>query len=126
MGTRILLVGRYKLLQSGLAHIIAEAPGAEVIGAVNNWGEAQALMTHTRPNVIIVDHESTELDEADLTPLLEAELQTNAAHPQLKVIYLTLADNKMIIHDRLEVTNVTPVDLLLALQIPEEKSEATL
>ncbi len=67
-------------------------------------------MAQKHPDILIVDHDSAQLRETDLTPLLENEEQN------IKVIYLTLAQNKMIIHNRQQIANVTASDLLQALQ----------
>ncbi len=90
-----------------------------VVGTVRTWEEARQVMAQKHPDIIIVDHDSAHLREPDLAPLLENEEQA------IKVIYLTLAQNKMVIHNRQQVTNVTATDLLQALQTPDLGLEDT-
>ena len=60
--------------------------------------------------MLIVEQEAADLYENDLTPLLDM-----AGHT-MKIIYLTLAESRMIIHDRQEVDGATVEHLLQALQ----------
>ena len=110
--TRILLIGQGIFLD-GLTHILGEQTGVEIIGAVSDWAAARQTLRRRQPETIIVDHTNAELRAADLSPLLEND------YPSIKVIYLTLADNKMVIHDRKQVSGATMRDLLQALQLPE-------
>ena len=109
MKTRILLVGE-GLFQEGLSHFLAGQTSLKIIGGVGSWQEVQSLFAQESPHIIIVDHASAQLREVDLAPFLDSNLEN------LKVIYLTLSDNKMIVHNREEITNATPADLLNALQ----------
>jgi len=108
MKTRVLLVGE-GLFQEGLTHILADHPALEIIAGVGSWQEARAHIAQEQPDIIIVDHANAQLREADLAPLL------NSGAENLKVVYLTLAENKMIVHNRQEIINATPTDLLQAL-----------
>jgi DNA-binding NarL/FixJ family response regulator len=105
MTSRVLLIGR-GLFLDGLAHLLAEQPAVEVAGAVSAWSQAHQMMKEMHPDVVIVDHAAPELREHDLAPLLETE------SPKFKVIYLTLADSKMIVHDRQQLSAATIHDLL--------------
>lgn len=111
MKTRVLLIGQGIFLD-GLNHILAELSSLEIIGAVGNWEEAHQTLRNQQPDIVIVDHANAELRAADLSPLLEND------YPAIKVIYLTLAENKMVIHDRRQVSGVTMDDLLRALTNP--------
>lgn len=118
MATRVLIIGRHTLFHDGLHHLLAELSSLTVVGTAGSWEEARQIMVRKHPNILIVDHDSAELREADLAPLLESEEQ------DIKVIYLTLAQNKMVIHNRQQVADVTAIDLLNALQMPDRGSEA--
>jgi DNA-binding NarL/FixJ family response regulator len=109
MKTRILLIGKGIFLD-GLTRILEEQSSLDVIGAVRNWADARQLLDNQAPDIIIVDHANAELRASDLSPLLESDF------PTIKVIYLTLAENKMIVHDRKQISGATMVDLLQALQ----------
>jgi DNA-binding NarL/FixJ family response regulator len=116
MKTQILLIGQGIFLD-GLNHILAEKSSLEIIGAVDSWGQAHATINDQQPDIIIVDHANADLRVSDLSPLLENN------YPKIKVIYLTLADNKMVIHDRRQISGATVKDLLKALQSPEPGEE---
>ncbi len=111
MATRVLIIGRYTLFHDGLSHLLGEQSSLTIVGRARSWEEARQMVAGKHPNVLIIDHDSAELREADLMPLLENEEQ------DIKVIYLALAQNKMIIHNRQKIANVTAVDLLNALQM---------
>jgi response regulator of citrate/malate metabolism len=117
MNTRILLIGQ-GLFLDGLTHILSEQPNTEIIGAVSSWKAAENLVAERQPDIIIVDHNEEELRETDLAPLLENQIAS------VKVIYLTLAANKMIIHNRQQFDDVTMPDLLKALGSSDEGGTA--
>jgi DNA-binding NarL/FixJ family response regulator len=112
MATRVLIIGRHHLFHDGLIHLLDDQQDLEVVGAVENWDKAREIMSQAQLDVLIVDHEAAELRENDLSPLLEN------LDRDIKVIYLTLAQNRMIIHKRQQVANVTAEDLLVAVQAP--------
>jgi hypothetical protein len=108
MPTRVLLVGR-GLFRDGLERTLAHEPTITVVGSADTWREAQVLVAQLKPDVLIVDHAATALRQADMTPVLGTEAQA------LKVIHLTLAENKMVVYDQRQVTDVSLIDLLSAL-----------
>lgn len=120
MAIRVLIIGRHHLFHDGITHLLGEQSDLIVVGSVNNWDEARKMMVHEQPDVLIIDHESAELHENDLAPLLEN------ADRDIKVIYLTLAQNKMVIHKRQQIVDVTAVDLLQAVQAPSAGEEASI
>lgn len=108
MKARILLIGQ-GLFLDGLTRILSEQPGTEVIAAASTWAEAHSIVDQENPNIVIVDHDEPDLRETDLAPLLEGDTSS------LKVIYLTLSANKMIVHNRQQWTDVSVPDLIHAL-----------
>ncbi len=109
MPTRVLLVGR-GLFRDGLERTLAHEPTIAIVGSANTWQAAQALVTQLKPDVLIVDHAAKSLRQVDITPVLAATTST------LKVIHLTLAENKMVVYDQRQVANVSLTDLLQALK----------
>lgn len=103
-----LIVSAHPLFREGIARLLGEQ--ARVIGAVNSWQEVQGLALTQAPNVIIVDHDSKDLEEKDLTPLLWPDAD------DLRVIYVTLAGDKMTVHERHQVIGASEADLLRALK----------
>ena len=109
MPTRVLLVGR-GLFRDGLERALAHEPTVAVVGSADTWQAAQALVTQLKPDVLIVDHAAKALRKVDMTPVLETDA------PTLKVIHLTLAENKMVVYDQRQVADVSLTDLLSALK----------
>lgn len=114
MNTRILLIGQ-GLFLDGLTRILFEQPDIKIIAAVRNWDEAHEILDQEHPNIVIVNHDEPELRQSDLDPLLESDMTS------LKVIYLTLTSNMMVVHNRQQLTDVSIPDLVDALQFPGKK-----
>ncbi len=109
MKTRILFVGE-SLFQEGLSHILPDQPALENIARAGSWQELRSRMSQEQPDIIIVDHTNALLRKADLAPLLDFGALN------LKAVYLTLTENRMIVHNRQEIINATPSDLIQALR----------
>ncbi len=120
MAVRVLIIGRHHLFHDGITHLLGEQSDLVVVGKARSWERARKIMVQEQPDVLIIDHDAAELHEDDLAPLLEN------VDRDIKVIYLTLAKNKMIIHRRQQVANVTAVDLLQAIQAPATGEESPL
>ncbi|MCB9419828.1 MAG: response regulator transcription factor [Ardenticatenaceae bacterium] len=120
MAIRVLIIGRHHLFHDGITHLLGEQSNLVVVGSVRSWNKAREIMAREQPDVLIIDHDSADLHENDLAPLLET------ADRDIKVIYLTLAQNRMIIHKRQQIVNVTADDLLQAVQSPTSGEEAVI
>jgi DNA-binding NarL/FixJ family response regulator len=120
MAVRLLIIGRHHLFHDGITHLLGEQSDLVLVGRARSWEKAREIMNREQPDVLIIDHDAADLHEGDLAPLLENIEQ------DIKVIYLTLAQNKMIIHRRQQVVNVTAVDLLHAIQTPAAGDETSL
>lgn len=103
-----LIVSAHPLFREGIARLLGNQ--ATVVGAMSNWQEVQGLGLSQAPNVIIVDHDSSSLQEKDLAPLLWPDAD------DLRVIYVTLAGDRMTVHERRQVSGAGEADLLRALK----------
>ncbi|HSN75298.1 MAG TPA: cytochrome c oxidase subunit II [Anaerolineae bacterium] len=103
-----LIVSAHPLFREGIARLLGEQ--AVVVGSVASWQEVQGLGLDQAPDVIIVDHDSSDLQEKDLTPLLWPDAD------DLRVIYVTLSGDKMTVHERHQVAGAGEADLLRALK----------
>ena len=110
MTTKVLLIG-HGVFHDGLERLLAEQSTMSIVGTSDTWTEAQEMVAQLRPDVLIVEQEAADLYEDDLTPLLDMQGHT------MKIIYLTLAESRMIIHDRQEVDGATVDHLLEALHV---------
>ena len=109
MATTVLLIG-HGIFHDGLERLLAEQPHMSIIGTAGNWEEAQQVMAREQPDVLIVEQETANLYEDNLSPLLDMKGDA------LRIIYLTLAESKMVIHDRQQVNGATVDTLLEVLQ----------
>ena len=114
MNARILLVGQ-GLFLDGLSRILSEQSDDIIIAAVSDLENARKIINQENPDIVIVDHDEPDLRHSDLAPLLESQ------DLSLKVIYLTLSSNKMIVHNRQQLVDVSVPDLITALQLPEDR-----
>jgi cytochrome c oxidase subunit 2 len=105
---RVLIVSAHPIFRDGIIRLLGDQ--AEVVGAASNWDEAKSIVPERRPQVIIIDHGDATLNEADLAPLLWPDAE------DLRVIYVTLAGDKMTVHERHQVTGAGEADLLRALK----------
>lgn len=111
MTTKILFIGQ-GLFCEGLTRLLSDFPSVEIIGSVETCREAHQIVTREQPDVLIVDHVQAAINSTELNELLESV-------DSLKVISLTLSENKMIIHNRQQLGNVTLPILMKALNISD-------
>lgn len=105
--TRVLIISSHPLFRDGIIRLLGD--DAEVIAAAATWLEVEALGLERAPDVIVVDHERADLQETDLTPLLWPDAD------DLRVIYVTLAGDRMTVHQRRHVSGPNETDLLWAI-----------
>jgi DNA-binding NarL/FixJ family response regulator len=118
MTTKILFIG-HGLFCESLTRLLSENPSVEIIGAVNTCDEARTIFETQHPDVLIVDHAQVSLKMNDLEDLLES------GQDSLKVIFLTLAENKMVVHNRQQLADVTLPVLMQALDVSTVDEEQT-
>ncbi len=104
---RVLIISSHPLFRDGIIRLLGD--DAEVIAAAATWLEVEALGLAQAPDVIVVDHERADLQETDLTPLLWPDAD------DLRVIYVTLAGDRMTVHQRRHVSGPNETDLLWAI-----------
>ncbi|MCS7040431.1 MAG: hypothetical protein RMN24_16420 [Anaerolineae bacterium] len=116
MTTRVLLIG-HGLFGEGLYHLLAGTPHLAVVAAVDSWEDAQAWLSQHEADVLIVDRQTVAADTLSLPPFV------SHGHAP-RIIYLTLAENKMTIYTPQIVANARKDDLLAVLKatgVPERK-----
>lgn len=110
MSVHVFLIG-HGLFRDGLARLLASEPSVVIVGAADTWAEAENSLLSAQPDTLIVDHAAPELRQDDLAPLLVGA----AAR---RVIYVTLTDNTMVVHERQARTCATVPNLLRVLRKP--------
>lgn len=117
MTIRVLFIGQ-GLFCEGLTRLLSESPYVEIIGAVRTCTQARERIAREAADVLIVDHAQIALNPAELNALLDSA-------GSLKVISLTLSENKMVVHDRQLLADVTLPMLMQALQVSSPKPAAS-
>jgi DNA-binding NarL/FixJ family response regulator len=105
---RVLIISGHPLFAEAITHLLQEQGITEII-TVNSLNSALPLLRNQLLETIIVDHDDPNLRDAEVVSRLVDSDETR------NVIFLTLADNQMIVHHRSRVENVTPNDLIQAL-----------
>ena len=109
MATKILFIGQ-GIFSEGLSRLIGDVPGVEIIGAVETCDQAETIFEESPPDIIIVDYDQGTRNREILDALLDRSPVST------KVIYLTLSENKMVIQNRQQLSDVTLSVLIETLQ----------
>ncbi len=105
MGTRVLLVGR-GLFRDGLAHLLGQESSVSVVGSANSWREAEGLIAQTQPDVLIVDQAAIGSRPTNVYALLGNPPRS------LRIIHLTLDENRAVVDDLRQVSDMDVTELL--------------
>jgi DNA-binding NarL/FixJ family response regulator len=109
MSTQILLIGR-GLFQDGLDRVLKTySSDVEIIGTAETWEAARAMLATLHPDALIADYECADVIVADL------ESFSSEDGKPLKVLFVILDENKMIVYQRQQMTDITIDRLIEAL-----------
>ncbi len=93
---RILLVDDHVILRAGLRALLGAEPDMEVVGEASEGTEAVARTEQLLPDVVLMDISMPVMDG------LEATRRINQAHPEVKVLVLTIHDDEEYLFQILE------------------------
>ncbi len=93
---RILLVDDHAVVREGMKSLITAQPDLEVVGEADNGRVALELATELHPDVIVMDMSMPELNGALATQ------QITRAFPQIKVLALSVHEDKSYLQQFLE------------------------
>jgi len=106
MSTQVLLIGR-GLFQDGLDRVLKNySPDIEIVGIAETWEEAKTMMATLHPDALIADYECADV----IVP--EMESFTGEDEKPMKAIFVILDENKMIVYQRQQMTDIT-IDRLI-------------
>ena len=97
--TKVVIVGQGLFLE-GLTLLLSEEDDVEIIGMAGNCSDALEIAIRERPEVILLDHLQILENQIAFNTLLESV-------DSLRVISLTLSENKMVVHNRQQFMDVT-------------------
>lgn len=83
---RVMLVDDHALFRRGLASLLREAPGFEVVGEASDGREALESATELMPDVILMDIYMPRCDGLEATRLIKARL------PYVRIVMLTISE----------------------------------
>lgn len=83
---RVLLVDDHRLMREGLEALLTEESDIEVVGQAGNGAEAVQMADHLLPDVIVMDVLMPVMDG------VEAARRIKAAHPEIRIIGLSMFD----------------------------------
>lgn len=93
MGIRIILADDHTIVRSGLARLLQQQQGMEVVGQADNGVSAVALTKQLSPDVVIMDIGMPDLNG------IEATRQIIKESPRIKVIGLSMHSSKRYIRE---------------------------
>ncbi len=85
---RVLLADDHTLVRAGFRTLLQNLPGVTVVAEAENGREALALIEEHRPDVVLMDVAMPQLNG------LEATGRVVEAHPQIKVVILSMHPNE--------------------------------
>ena len=91
----ILLADDHAILRDGIKSALKIEPSINVIGEAENGLEAIRLSGELNPNIILMDINMPEMDG------IKAAKKIKKLHPKIKIIILTMFDNRQFIIDSL-------------------------
>lgn len=91
MAVRILLAEDSQLMRDGLAALLLQEPGMDLVGQASDGAECVSLARKVRPNVVIMDLAMPRLNG------IEATLRILEEAPQTKVICLSVHDEQRLV-----------------------------
>ncbi len=113
---RVLIISSHPLFAEAITRLL-QTEEITVVATANNLEEARSILNTPEVEAIVVDHDDSQLREAELVS------QLVNGDEERQVIFLTLTGNQMIVHHREWVKNVTPADLVGAIRFSKPKSD---
>jgi DNA-binding NarL/FixJ family response regulator len=86
MTVRVMLVDDHRIVREGLAFMLSEIEGVELVGEAESGAEFLATLDEIDPDVVLLDVSMPDMSG------LEVLEQTQRTHPELKTIVLSMHD----------------------------------
>ena len=112
---RVVIVDDHALFRRGLDLVLSDEPGIEIVGEAEDGVEAIARADELEPDVMLMDVRMPKASG------IEAARAVRAAHPEIKVVMLTVSDDE---HDLYESVRAGANGYLLKEVAIEEVADA--
>lgn len=93
---RIIIVDDHTLIRAGLRRLLNEDPDLEVVGEAGNGRLAISAVDLLAPHLVLMDLSMPEMDG------LEATLEIKRAHPEVRVLVMTMHKSEEYVRSSLE------------------------
>ena len=112
----VLIVSESDLFADAISRLL-QAEGMSLAARAYNLAEARSILNAQSIDIVLVDHDESQLQDAEaISRLIEGD-------EDYQVIFLTMVGNRMIIHRRERVEDVTPADLIKAIRLSKQKTK---
>ena len=109
MSIQVLLIGR-GLFHDGLDRVLKNySPVIELVGVAETWDEAKSMLHTMHPDTLIADYQYADV----IVP--EMEHFTTTGEKPLKILFVILDENKMVVYQRQQMSDITIDRLIEAL-----------
>lgn len=104
-GNSVLIISSHPLFAEAITHVLA-SEGIPVAATAGDLEEAVPLLAEHRPGTVIVDCEEPCQPQAEMLALLDD------ANVEARLVFLSLADNRMVVHQWRRLGDATSADLV--------------
>ena len=115
MITRVLIADDHQLVRAGIAALLGDIPGVEVVGEASGGEQAVALASALRPDVLFLDVAMPGMSGLDALAVI------NEAQPAVRVVILSMHDSEEHV---LRALKLGAVGFMLKDAAPEELAQA--
>ena len=115
MTTRVVIADDHQLVRAGIASLLGDIPGVEVVGEASDGNEAVRLASELVPNLMFLDIAMPGMNG------LEALALINEAEPAVRIIILSMNDSEEHV---LRALKLGAVGFMLKDSAPEELAQA--
>jgi len=115
MSTRVVIADDHQLVRAGIASLLGDIPGVEVVGEASDGHEAVRLASELVPHILFLDIAMPGMNGLDALALI------NEAEPAVRVIILSMNDSEEHV---LRALKLGAVGFMLKDSAPEELAQA--
>lgn len=88
-GTRLIIIDDHPLVREGLKQLLAEQPEFQIVGEASNAAQAKQLVSHTHPDVAVLDLTLGQDDGIELTRWIREQ------HPNVRILILSMQEEAL-------------------------------